>query len=208
MFTQIINSIINGTITKLITTYHNWSHLKFYFVVSLIFLLLLGFLYKDTVVMLASDLISNQIQFRECRDIEGLSKYMNETVKKDKIINSYTVYLYQPINSSIYKKLVVSDDTIIMHSPVLQGIYLRTQPTINKELELHSYYLANRDEFMSHEDTKYWSMNGADTRLGYALKIDSKVIGEVWIDFKVNPTPLELERVLKEVSPALYTYIL
>ena len=158
--------------------------------------------------MLAQDLISEQIKFRECRDVIGLNKYMSEIVSKDQVVSTYSIYLYQPINNAIYKKLVISDESIIMSSPSLQGIYLKTQPTINRELIEHSYYLADYNEFISHDDTRFWSSFSNNTRLIYGLKIENKVIGEVWIRFNKDPTPLELERVLKEISPVMYSYIL
>jgi hypothetical protein len=208
MFSQLLSTFISGLITRITTTFNGWSHIKFYFISFLIFIFALGVLYKDTVMMVTQDLIANQIRFRECRDIIGLTDYMNNVVTRDTTVASYTIYLYQPVNNSIYKKLIISSDKLIMRSPLLQGIYLKTQPTINKELLDHDYYLADYNEFMKHPDTQFWNNFSSDTRIIYALKLDSKVIGEIWIRFDVAPTPLQLEKVLKEISPIMYNYII
>jgi hypothetical protein len=208
MLSQFIGSLLSSITNSIVSAFHSWSRVRFYFLTILIFLFAIGFLYKDLVATTVQTMVFNEIKFRECRDIVGLTGYMTSTSKKDTIIEAYTIYLYQPVNNSIYKRLVISNDPVVMKSPMLQGIYLNTQPTVNTELIEHDYYLANYDEFMRHPDTQFWSDFSKHTRLAYALKLNGKVIGEIWIRFKADPTPIQLENTLKDISPILYNYIL
>lgn len=208
MLTQFLTSLLNGLADKIVQAFSSWTHIKFYFIACLIFLFSIGLVYRETITMTIQTAVFNEIRFRECRDIMGLSLYMDKVCKRDIIIEAYSIYLYQPINNSTYKKLILSNDLIVMRSPALQGVYLSTQPTINQELTQHDYYLADYREFMSHKDTEFWADFSNHTRLCYRLKLDDKLIGEVWIRFKSPPSPLELEKTLKEISPLMYNYII
>lgn len=179
---------------------------KFYFVVILIFLFASTYAIREPLTLYIKS--HTDLQFRECRDISGLNKAMEDIMKKDTVVDSYTVYLYEPINNSIYKREIASNDGNVLHSPTLQGIYLSTQPTTNRELDEHDYWLITPTEMAKHPDTQWFLSFGFQTNLAYTLRNNGKVIGEVWFKFKRDPTPIELDNVLHHAAPLLYNYIL
>jgi hypothetical protein len=207
MLIQFLTSLFNSIINTIVTAFQ-WSHFKFYFIAVLLFLFSVGFVYRDIVTMGIQNIVFNQIRFRECRDLIGLQDKCEAMVKKSKIVQSYAIYLYQPINNAFYKKIILTNSKDIMKSPALQGIYLKDQPTINRELTQHDFYLVDPVEVSKHTDLQYLIDINPNPCLFYSLKVDNKVIGEVMIRFDHKPTILEIEDVMKDISPLLYNYIL
>lgn len=208
MLSQFLNALMSSIVNRIVSAFHSWSHIKFYFIGTLIFLLSLGFIYREVVTMTIQNVVFNEIRFRECRDLLGLQKAFDNILVKDTILTKYVVYLYQPINNSFYKKAILTNDEIIMSSPSLQGIYLKDQPTLNKELNTHDYYMVAVLEAARHPDLQFMIDISMDTRLFYALKVNGKVIGEISVRYKHPPSVLEVEQTLRELSPLLYNYIL
>lgn len=208
MLSQFLNAVMSSVINRVVTTFHAWSHIKFYFIGTLILIFSLGLVYRDVVTMTIQNVIFDQIRFRECRDLLGLQKAFDNIISKDTLVTKYVVYLYQPINNSFYKRAILTNDEIIMSSPSLQGIYLKNQPTLNKELSEHDYYLMAVLDAAKHQDLQFMIDISMDTRLFYALKVNGKVIGEICVRYKHPPSALEVEQSLRELSPLLYNYIL
>lgn len=208
MLAQLLMSFYNALTARAVNAIHGWNHAKFYFIATLIFLFSIGFVYREVVTTTINDVVFNQIKFRDCRDILGMQKEFDSISKRNPIIYSYAVFLYQPINNAFYKKVVLTNSENIMRSPALQGQYLKDQPTINKELAEHDYYIIDKKEALTHDDLRFLLDISDDTRLVYGLKINSKVVGEIGIRFKHAPSTLELEDVMKDLSPLLYNYIL
>lgn len=208
MLTQLIQAITSGITNGVISLVQNWSGSKFYFIALLVFLLSLGIVFREPITILVQGTIFNEIQFRECRDIVGLKKSFDTILIKDTTVSKYVVYLYQPTNKSLYKRAVLTNDEVIVTSPSLQGMYLKDQPTLNKELVDHSYYIIDRLEAAKHPDLQYIIDISADSRLFYALKVNGKIVGEIVIQFKCPPTAIETEKILKDLGPLLYNFIL
>jgi hypothetical protein len=207
MLSQFISALFNTIFARIANTFNGWSHVKFYFITGLIFFFSLAFIYRDSITMSVQTVIYNQIQFRECRDVIGLQKAFDGIIAKDTIIQSYGVYLYQPINNAFYKRVVLTNSENVMRSPSLQGIYLRDQPTLTAELKQNDYYIVDQKEAVRHPDLQYMIDISTDVRMFYALKLDGKLIGEIGVRFKHPPSTTELEQVLKDLSPLLYEYI-
>lgn len=199
-------NFLNYLFNNVVEAIKDLKGFKFYFVVLLIFLFATTYTVKDSLTLYVKT--HTDIKFRECRDVGGLTTAMTDIMKHDTIVDSYSVYLYEPINNSIYKRVIVTNNVNVLHSPALQGIYLNTQPTVNRELEEHDYYLANYTEIAKHPDTQYWLNFGTATRLAYALKVNGKLVGEIWFKFRRDPTPIELDHLLRAATPLLYNYIL
>lgn len=208
MLSQLISSLISNTISGIVTTFKGVKAVRFYFIAVLTFLLIVGYMYKESIDMAAQVAFFNQVKFRECRDVIGLQEAFDKILKKDTVVDKYALYLYQPVNNSFYKKIVVTNSTNIMKSPALQGIYLKDQPTLNQELRLHDYYLIDERESITHEDLKYIAQLSPQPCLFYALKVDNKIVGEIAIRFKSTPSIPQIEDVLKDISPLLYNYVL
>ena|ERR1041385_731361 len=208
MFTSIINAIVGAITSTFTNAALHIRSIKFYFVAVLIFLLALGVVYKDSITMGVQSALFSQVKFRECRDLLGLERQFETILKADTNIDRYGVYLYQPINHSVYKKLILTNSEIAMRNPNLQGIYLKDQPTLNNELLLHDYYIVDNEELRKHADAQSMFDVSSQTRLFYALKVNGVIMGEIVVRFKHTPTPLDIDKALREISPLLFNYII
>lgn len=178
---------------------------KFYFVTLLLFILIATYTIRDSLTLYVKTHTS--IEFRECRDIPGVTTAMAAIEKRNPLIKGYSIYLFQPKNNAIYKRLVLTDDPIVKGATSMQGIYLRDEPTVNIHLEQDSYYLITRDEALKHIDTQEIADLNLTPVLFYALKSNNAVIGEINLRLDHSPTPQELDKILKELSPILYNYV-
>lgn len=208
MLAQLITAIGTGIGNGMTNLIQNWNGNKFYFISLLVFLLGIGIVFREPITILVQGTIFNEIQFRECRDLIGLKKGFDTILTKDTIVSKYVVYLYQPTEKSTYKRAVLTNSEVIMNAPSLQGMYLKDQPTINRELTEHSYYITNKEEALKHPDLQYLIDISDHYRLFYALKYNGKILGEIAVRFKQPPTIVQIETVLKDLSPLLRNYII
>ena len=178
---------------------------RFYFIVTLIFLLVVGNMYKDTISVAVKDVTFSRVEFRECRDLKGLEVALQEISKKDTLINSFTVYIYQPKERSYYKKVLITNDDIVKSTQSLQGSYLEDQPTINTAFETKPYLLIN--DMLDSPDTKFMKELGFEHLLVYKLHYKT-TIGEIYLNLNHSPNQEELQRLVKVLSPLMYIYII
>lgn len=179
---------------------------RFYFIVTLIFLLTLGNIYKDTITIAVKEVTFTRVEFRECRDLKGLEVALNIFVNNNsKIVSDYTVYIYQPKDKSYYKKVLLTTDDIVKSTTTLQGYYLEDQPTINTEFKDKSYILFNG--LGNNEDMSFMNDLGYTHLLIYKLHYKT-TIGEIYLKLKHEPNAQELETLIKGLSPLTYVYII
>lgn len=199
-------SFLNYLFDNLVEAIKDLKGFKFYFVVVLVFIFSVTYTVKDSLTLYIKT--HTNIEFRECRDQQGLQTAMTKFEASNPLCKGYTVYLFQPKNNSIYKKLVVSDDSVILHTPLMQGVYLKDEPTINIRLNEDSYYLLTHDEAIKHIDTQVLADLNLTPVLFYALKVNNVIVGEINLNLDHMPTPAELDKMLKDLSPMLYSYVI
>lgn len=190
---------------EIITALKDLSGTRFYFIVTLIFFLIIGNVYKDTISVAVKEVTFSRVEFRECRDLKGLEVALETLSKRDSIINNFTVYIYQPKDRSYYKKVILTNDDLVKSTLSLQGSYIEDQPTINKQFADNSYMLLNST--MDNTDTRFMRELGIDHLLIYKLH-NKTDIGEIYIGLKHQPSPQELTDLLKALSPLMYIYII
>lgn len=190
---------------EIIQALKNLKSSRFYFVVVLIFFLLLGNIYKDPVTVAIKEISLSQVEFRECRDLRGLEITLNELNKKYRFIDSYGVYLYQPTDKSYYKKIILTNSDIIKSTVFLQGSYIIDQPSINEKLKNNDYFVIQ--EGSSDTDTKFMKEMNIDYLFVYKLH-RKEVIGEIVLLMNRKPNPIEMEALVKDISPILYRHII
>jgi len=181
------------------------SGMRFYFIVSLIFLLVIGSLYKDTISVAVKDVTFSRVEFRECRDLKGLEVALESLSKRDSLIKNFSVYIYQPKTRSYYKKVIITNDDLVKTTTSLQGSYIEDQPNINQKFEEGDYMLLNATS--EEADSKYLRALGIDHMLIYKLH-DKVDIGEIHLRLNHAPNPIELQTLLKALSPLLYIYVI
>lgn len=178
---------------------------RFYFIAVLAFLLIVGSLFKDTIDIAIKDVSFSKVEFRDTRDMKGLEVALGRIKQADSVIKSFTVYIYQPKERSYYKKLLITDDEIVKSTVALQGSYLEDQPTINTVFETKKYLMI--DETVHNADIAFMKDLGFDNVLVY--KLESKTtIGEIHLNFYRRPTQEELNKILKQLAPLVYVYVI
>jgi hypothetical protein len=207
MFTQLLVTIVNGITSRVVSTYNNFSDLKFYFTVIMAAFLALAYVYKDTIDLTLRNHAYSLTEFRECRNISGLEKDLSSLLVSNPNVVRYGVYLYEPKNQSFYKKLVLTNSEIAKNSPSLQSIYLKDQPSINEVFKTNPYYLVDRVD-MEKPDLKYLADISTGCVLFYKLTVNGVTVGEINLRFINKPTPAELEDTIRKLSPLMYLYII
>jgi len=181
---------------------------RFYFLTLLLFLLTAGWIFKEPIIdYLKVDRFS-KIEFRECRNLLGLEKEMNRISGDYPIILKYGVYLYQPKDNASYKKLVLTNSDEIKLIPELQGRYLADQPSINQVLAKQAYYLVDEVEIANKEDLTLLKDLSIQNAVYVRLKAKGVIVGEINISLTKRPTANELDMIMHELAPLLYTYIM
>jgi len=178
---------------------------RFYFIVTLIFLLIVGNMYKDTISVAVKDVSFSRVEFRECRDLKGLEVALQQIQKTDTLIKSFSVYIYQPKERSYYKKVILTNDDIVKSTTSLQGSYLEDQATINEAFLTKNYLLI--DNTIEGTDTQFMTELGIDHLLVYKLQYKT-VIGEIHLNLTHSPTQGELSHLVKTLSPLVHIYII
>ena len=163
---------------ELIKALKDLNGFRFYFIVTLIFFLVIGNVYKDTISVAVKDVTFSRVEFRECRDLKGLEVALEALSKKDSIITNFTVYIYQPKDRSYYKKVILTNDDLVKSTTSLQGSYLEDQPSINSQFAENDYVLLNSS--MRDPDTKFMRELGINHLLIYKLH-NKADIGEIYI---------------------------
>jgi len=187
-----------------VSTFRSLGSLKFYFVAFLIALCILGVTFRDTIDLTVKGKLFSATDFRECRDPYKLQIDMDTIAKSNPNIDKYVVFLYEPKNQSFYKKLILTNSEIARNSPSLQMRYLKDQPSINAALDANGYYLVDQIDMQTKTDLKVLKDLGVVSVLYYRLSADGVPCGEIGIQFFQRPTPQELEKLLKQLSPILY----
>ena len=190
---------------ELIKALKDLTGFRFYFIVVLIFLLVVGNMYKDTISVAVKDVTFSRVEFRECRDLKGLEVSLLKIKERFPIIDNFTVYIYQPKDRSYYKKVILTDDDKVKSSLTLQGSYIEDQTTINEALKTKDYLLL--DDSGDNPDIKFMRELGFEHLLIYRLHQRNN-IGEIHLALRRKPTPQELTDVLKAISPLMYLYII
>ena len=207
MLSQIMIAFINSIVATIVAGFKKIQGAKFYFISILIALITHAVIYKDAIEISVKGRLFSATDFREARNPYALQTAMDDLAKKDTNIVSYSVFLYEPKNQSFYKKLVLTNSDVDKNSPSLQMRYLKDQPSINAALDANGYYLIDDIELRK-PDLRILKDLGVVSALYYRLTSDGTAVGEINLRFKQKPTALELDTLLKTLSPYLYTYII
>ncbi len=208
MFTTVLTTFLNAIAGRVASTLQGFSNIKFYFIVGLVFIASIAFMLKEPITLYIKSKSFTSINFRECRDVSGLEKALNEVLQRHPNCEKYTVYLYQPKDESFYKKLILTTSVIAKNSPSLQSIYLKDQPTIMEAFKTRDFYLFDKNEAMDKQDLKYLYKLNINSALFFKLMINDQAIGEIAFRFKQRPSAEELDILIKELSPLIYMYVI
>ncbi len=181
---------------------------RFYFLTMLVFLLTTAYLFKQPITDYIKVERFSTIEFRECRDLLGLEKEMDRISAAYPIIIKYGVYLYQPKDNASYKRIILTNSDRVKTIPELQGRYLKDQPSINAALASQPYYLIDEFEINQKEDLYLLKDLNVHNCVYIRLKAKGVIVGEIGMSFTKRPTPVELDIIMKELSPLLHTYIM
>lgn len=190
---------------SIINALRNLTSARFYVTIALMFILLLGVIYKDAVTVAIKDITFNPVEFREVKDLKGLEVSLDQINKKFDFVDSYAVYIYQPKEASYYKKVVVTNSDVVKRSVSLQGSFLEDQPTMNNMILQQDYFTLDKGD--KEEDIKFMKELGIESLFVYRL-YKKKTLGEIIFILKRKPNALELEELVKEVSPLMHMYII
>ena len=189
-------------IRDLITELNRLSNARFYFITTILVIITVGIIYKDDVSFLLDKVKYQDIeQLNRCKDINGLRSYMNNIKQKNKLIDSYNVYIYQPKNKAIYKQVVVYSELNV------QGeIYLKDQPELTMTLSKNEYIIYSADE--QTELTNTIRSMGSKYLLVYKLESNNKIYGEIHIAMNEYPLNENRSNLLKELRTVLFKFVI
>lgn len=208
MLGQLLTAFFSAVINRVVSTFKMLGGAKFYVSAFFITVVALSLIFKDTIEVSVKGKLFSATDFREARNPYALQTAMEDIVKQDTNIRYYEVFLYEPKQNSFYKKLVITNSEVAKNSPALQMRYLRDQPTINAALGANGYFLIDEVDIQTKKDLKILKDLGVTDALYYRLTSDGVSVGEIALRFKHRPTALELDSLLKQLSPFLYTYII
>ncbi len=191
---------------KILDGLKSLSSFRFYFVLLLAFFLLLANIYKDPITVAVKETTFAAAKFRECRDLKGLEVALNDINAKNKFIDSYTVYIYQPQIKPYYKKMLITNSDIVKKITTLQGSLIQDQPTFNDLLLKQDYFILQQDS--PTHDTRFMKELNIDYLLVYKIADKNITIGEIVLILNEKPTPTQLDKLIKEISPLVYEYVL
>lgn len=190
---------------KILEGLKSLSSFRFYAILLLAFFLLLANIYKDPITVAVKETTFKTAKFRECRDLKGLEVALEDINKRNEFINSYTVYIYQPELNSYYKKMLITNSDLVKKITTLQGSLIQDQPTLNGLLSTKNYFILQQDS--PTQDTQFMKELNIEYLLVYKFA-DKKMIGELMLILNRKPTPTELDKLIKEISPLEYEYII
>jgi hypothetical protein len=190
---------------KLLDTLKEISSVRFYFIVTLSFFLILANIYREPLTSAVKETSFTSAKFRECRDLEGLEVALDDINKRNEFINSYTVYMYQPLSRPYYKKMLISNSVLVKKISTLQGSLIQDQPTFNRLLAKEDYFILEADS--PTDDTQFMKDLNIDYLLVYRV-YDKGMIGEIVLILTRKPTDQELKKLLKDLSPLVYEYVI
>lgn len=189
----------------ILATLKEISGFRFYFIVTLIFLLILSLLFRDEISVKVRETTFKKVEFNEIRDLKGLEVNLN-TIMDTTMMRSYTVYIYQPKDKSYYKTVAFTNSDLVKTLTRLRGGYLEEQQELTELLNTKGY------GFLTHEDenpnTAFLHELGINYIWVQKIGPPKKVLGEILIDFKKKPSDEYLKELKTKVSLAnnLYVY--
>ena len=178
---------------------------RFYFIVSLLFIFSVFYILKDPI----SDYIISapiKIEFRECRNEQGLKSALGRIVINNKLVTSYALYLYQPKDKEVYKTCMLTDNKMLEMSPSLKYIYLKDQQTLNAALKENGYIIIQKND--NKYDTSILRDFDINAILIYKICGSDGIIGELMFSLKNYPSAYDLDILLREIGPLYRSYIL
>lgn len=181
---------------------------RFYFITSLIFLLLVGFIFQGAITTLVKSSLYTELEYREFRNVLGLDAALQSLTSKDSNVLEYGVYIYQPKNGSFYKLLTAGNSAIARNSPAVSRMYLKDQPYINEQFKTNDFFIADELDIKTKTDFEYSKQIGAKSVLFFKLKIRGTTIGEIVVRFKTKPSVIEVEKLIHDLSPLTYLYVI
>lgn len=178
---------------------------RFYFIVSLIFLLSLSYLFRDEISIKVQETTFKKVEFNEIRDLKGLEVNLN-TIMDTTMMRSYTVYIYQPKDKSYYKTVAITNSDLVKTLTRLRGGYLEEQQELTTLLDTRGYGLLSHEE--PNPSTAFLHELGINYMWVQKIGPPKAVHGEILIDFKKKPTEEYLKQLRTKISLAnnLYVY--
>lgn len=189
----------------ILATLKEISGFRFYFIVSLIFLLTLSVLFKDEISVKVQETTFKKVEFNEIRDLKGLEVNLN-TLMDTTMMRSYTVYIYQPKDKSYYKTVAFTNSDLVKTLTRLRGGYLEEQQELTELLNTKGYGLLSFED--QNPSTAFLHELGINYMWIQKIGPPKKVYGEVRIDFKKKPTEEYLKELRNKLALAnnLYVY--
>lgn len=185
---------------EILKTIKDITGARFYFITSLLFVLIAAVLFKDEI----KQFNFNPKELRECSNQEGLVTKLKSIESKYDSVKGYVFYLYQPNVDSYYKRLVVSDLAYINNNDFFKAMPLNSQKYLNYLLIEKEYVFVSADE--SKKEAEIAIQYDAEYVYIYNVFL-KETVGEIILTFKHKPTQQELDAITKDLRNVKYYVI-